>query len=113
MGHLKGKTAIITGAGRAVLSDGRCGSIGYGIATAFAKEGANLVITGRNVAKLDKANMMQYIAPMDLKSFGLIPEIIGRLPILTHLEPLDRNALRSILTEPKNSIVKQYLVTLL
>ena len=51
---------------------------------------------------------MQYIAPMDLKSFGLIPEIIGRLPILTHLEPLDRNALRSILTEPKNSIIKQY-----
>lgn len=63
----------------------------------------------RNVAKLDKANMMQYIAPMDLKSFGLIPEIIGRLPILTHLEPLSRDALRSILTEPKNSIVKQYV----
>ena len=63
----------------------------------------------RNVAKIDKANMMQYIAPMDLKSFGLIPEIIGRLPILTHLEPLDRKALRSILTEPKNSIVKQYI----
>ena len=62
----------------------------------------------RNVAKIDKANMMQYIAPMDLKSFGLIPEIIGRLPILTHLEPLSREALRSILTEPKNSIVKQY-----
>ena len=62
----------------------------------------------RNVAKIDKSNMMQYIAPMDLKSFGLIPEIIGRLPILTHLEPLDRKALRSILTEPKNSIVKQY-----
>ncbi len=62
----------------------------------------------RNVAKIDKANMMQYIAPMDLKSFGLIPEIIGRLPVLTHLEPLDRKALRSILTEPKNSIVKQY-----
>ncbi len=62
----------------------------------------------RNVAKIDKSNMMQYIAPMDLKSFGLIPEIIGRLPILTHLEPLDREALRSILTEPKNSIVKQY-----
>lgn len=62
----------------------------------------------RNVAKLDKSNMMQYIAPMDLKSFGLIPEIIGRLPILTHLEPLDRKALRSILTEPKNSIIKQY-----
>ena len=62
----------------------------------------------RNVAKIDKSNMMQYIAPMDLKSFGLIPEIIGRLPILTHLEPLDRKALRSILTEPKNSIIKQY-----
>lgn len=55
MGHLTGKTAIITGAGYAVLSDGRCGSIGYGIATAYAKEGANLVITGRNVSKLEKA----------------------------------------------------------
>jgi ATP-dependent Clp protease ATP-binding subunit ClpX len=53
--------------------------------------------------------MMQYIAPQDLKSFGLIPEIIGRLPILTYLNPLDRNALRNILTEPKNSIVKQYI----
>lgn len=63
----------------------------------------------RNVAKIDKSNMMQYIAPMDLKSFGLIPEIIGRLPILTHLEPLDRAALRRILTEPKNSIIKQYI----
>ena len=52
---------------------------------------------------------MQYIAPQDLKSFGLIPEIIGRLPILTYLNPLDRNALRSILTEPKNSIIKQYV----
>jgi ATP-dependent Clp protease ATP-binding subunit ClpX len=52
---------------------------------------------------------MQYIAPMDLKSFGLIPEIVGRLPILTHLEPLDRTALRSILTEPKNSVIKQYI----
>lgn len=55
MSFLKGKTAIITGAGRAVLSDGRCGSIGYGIATAYAKEGANLVITGRNVMKLEDA----------------------------------------------------------
>ena len=55
MGFLKGKTAIITGAGRAVLSDGRCGAIGYGIATAYAKEGANLVITGRNVKKLEDA----------------------------------------------------------
>ena len=63
----------------------------------------------RNSSKLDKSNMMQYISPMDLKSFGLIPEIIGRLPILTHLNTLDRKALRSILTEPKNSIVKQYV----
>ena len=55
MSFLKGKTAIITGAGYAVLSDGRCGSIGSGIATAYAKEGANLVITGRNVSKLEKA----------------------------------------------------------
>ena len=55
MGHLTGKTAIITGAGYAALSDGRCGSIGYGIAVAYAKEGANLVITGRNFAKLEKA----------------------------------------------------------
>lgn len=55
MGFLEGKTAIITGAGKAVLSDGRCGSIGYGIATAYAKEGANLVITGRNVQKLEDA----------------------------------------------------------
>ena len=55
MGFLTGKTAIITGAGYAKLSDGRCGSIGYGIATAYAKEGANLVITGRNVSKLENA----------------------------------------------------------
>ena len=57
---------------------------------------------------IDRHNMLQYIAPQDLKSFGLIPEIIGRLPILTYLEPLDRDALRRILTEPKNSIIKQY-----
>lgn len=62
-----------------------------------------------NTAKVDKSNLMQYIAPMDLKAFGLIPEIIGRLPILTHLKPLDRDALRSILTEPKNSVIKQYI----
>jgi len=58
--------------------------------------------------QFDKNNLLQYIAPQDLKSFGLIPEIIGRLPILTYLEPLDRTALRRILTEPKNSITKQY-----
>lgn len=60
------------------------------------------------VAQIDKNNLMQYIVPQDLKSFGLIPEIIGRLPVLTYLNPLDRNALRQILTEPKNSIIKQY-----
>jgi ATP-dependent Clp protease ATP-binding subunit ClpX len=57
---------------------------------------------------IDKNNLLQYVAPQDLKSFGLIPEIIGRLPILTHLNPLDRKTLRAILTEPKNSIIKQY-----
>ncbi len=62
-----------------------------------------------NTAKVDKDNMMQYIAPQDLKAFGLIPEIIGRMPILTYLNPLDRTALRNILTEPKNSITKQYI----
>ncbi len=62
----------------------------------------------RNVAKIDKSNMMQYIAPMDLKSFGLIPEIIGRLPILVHLDPLDREALLRVLTQPRNAIVRQY-----
>ena len=58
--------------------------------------------------KIDRDNMLQYIAPQDLKAFGLIPEIVGRLPILTYLNPLDREALRRILTEPKNSILKQY-----
>ena len=62
----------------------------------------------QNVRKIDKENLMQYIAPQDLKSFGLIPEIIGRLPVLTYLNPLDRDALTRILTEPKNSIIKQY-----
>ena len=63
----------------------------------------------RNTASIDKNNLMQYISPQDLKSFGLIPEIIGRLPVLTYLNPLDRIALRAILTEPKNSIIKQYV----
>lgn len=62
-----------------------------------------------NAAMVDKKNLLQYISPQDLKSFGLIPEIIGRLPILTYLNPLDRKALRAILTEPKNSIIKQYV----
>ena len=62
----------------------------------------------QNVRKIDKNDLMKYILPQDLKSFGLIPEIIGRLPVLTYLNPLDREALRSILVEPKNSIIKQY-----
>ncbi|MDL2290192.1 ATP-dependent Clp protease ATP-binding subunit ClpX [Paludibacteraceae bacterium OttesenSCG-928-F17] len=67
--------------------------------------GYNSIISNN---KIDKDNILQYIAPQDLKSFGLIPEIVGRLPVLTYLEPLDREALRQILTEPKNSIIKQY-----
>ena len=63
----------------------------------------------RNNQSVDKSNLMKYVLPQDLRSFGLIPEIVGRLPILTFLNPLDRTALRNILTEPKNSIVKQYI----
>ena len=63
----------------------------------------------QNVTKIDKKDLMKYVLPQDLKSFGLIPEIIGRLPVLTYLSPLDREALRNILIEPKNSIVKQYI----
>jgi ATP-dependent Clp protease ATP-binding subunit ClpX len=62
----------------------------------------------REKDRIDSENLLQYIAPQDLKSFGLIPEIIGRLPVLTFLNPLDRDALRRILTEPKNAIIKQY-----
>ena len=62
----------------------------------------------QNVRKIDKEDLMQYVLPQDLKSFGLIPEIIGRLPVLTYLNPLDRTALERILVEPKNSIVRQY-----
>ena len=63
----------------------------------------------QNVRKIDKNDLMKYVLPQDLKSFGLIPEIIGRLPVLTYLNPLDRNALERILVEPKNSIVRQYI----
>ena len=64
---------------------------------------------GGSNGRIDRENLLQYIAPQDLKSFGLIPEIIGRLPILTYLQPLDKAALRRILVEPKNSIIKQYI----
>ena len=63
----------------------------------------------QNVRKIDKGDLMRYILPQDLKSFGLIPEIIGRLPVLTYLNPLDKEALTRILSEPKNSIIKQYV----
>ncbi|MEY2921979.1 MAG: hypothetical protein RL108_601, partial [Bacteroidota bacterium] len=62
----------------------------------------------KNVDNIDKDNLLQYIIPKDIKDFGLIPEIIGRLPVLTHMDPLDRATLRSILTEPKNALIKQY-----
>jgi ATP-dependent Clp protease ATP-binding subunit ClpX len=88
-----------------------CGGAFDGIEKKIASR-LNTRVVGYTAAKenemVDKHNLLQYIAPQDLKSFGLIPEIIGRLPILTYLEPLDRSALRRILTEPKNSIIKQY-----
>jgi ATP-dependent Clp protease ATP-binding subunit ClpX len=59
--------------------------------------------------EIDRNNLVQYVAPQDLKAFGMIPEIVGRLPVIAHLNPLDRDALRQILTEPKNSIIKQYV----
>ena len=65
--------------------------------------------TSRNVDNIDKDNLLQYIIPKDIKDFGLIPEIIGRLPVLTHMDPLDKETLRSILTEPKNALIKQYV----
>nr|WP_294933956.1 ATP-dependent Clp protease ATP-binding subunit ClpX [uncultured Flavobacterium sp.] len=64
--------------------------------------------TSKNADNIDKDNLLQYIIPKDIKDYGLIPEIIGRLPVLTHMEPLDRETLRAILTEPKNALVKQY-----
>lgn len=64
--------------------------------------------TSKNTDHIDKDNLLQYIIPKDIKDFGLIPEIIGRLPVLTHMDPLDKSTLRSILTEPKNALIKQY-----
>lgn len=73
----------------------------------------NTQIVGYSASKnrdaVDKSNLLQYIAPQDLKAYGMIPEIVGRLPVITYLHPLKRDALRSILTEPKNAIVKQYI----
>jgi ATP-dependent Clp protease ATP-binding subunit ClpX len=89
-----------------------CGGAFEGIQKRIAQR-LNTQIVGygasRNRERVDKENLLQYIAPQDLRAYGLIPEIIGRLPILTHLNPLDRKALRDILTEPKNAIIKQYI----
>ncbi len=89
-----------------------CGGAFDGIEKKISKR-LNTAVVGygaqKSVDNIDRDNMLQYISPQDLKTFGLIPEIIGRLPVLTFLQPLDRQALRNILTEPKNSIIKQYV----
>lgn len=89
-----------------------CGGAFDGITKKIAQR-LNTKIVGYGAQKqadhLDRDNLLQYISPQDLKAFGLIPEIIGRIPVLTYLEPLDRKALRSILTEPKNSLIRQYV----
>jgi ATP-dependent Clp protease ATP-binding subunit ClpX len=89
-----------------------CGGAFDGIESKIAQR-LNTHVVGynsvQNAANIDRNDLMKYIQPQDLKSFGLIPEIIGRLPVLTYLNPLDRQALRQILTEPKNSIVKQQI----
>ena len=88
-----------------------CGGAFDGIEKKIAKR-LNTAAVGYSSSveelEIDKANLLQYISPQDLKSFGLIPELIGRLPVLTYLKPLDRSALRQILTDPKNALIKQY-----
>ncbi len=88
-----------------------CGGAFDGIEKKIAGR-LNTQVVGYNAAKktdhVDKENLLQYVAPQDLKSYGMIPEIIGRLPVLTYLNPLDEKALRRILTEPRNAIIKQY-----
>jgi ATP-dependent Clp protease ATP-binding subunit ClpX len=87
-----------------------CGGAFDGIEKKIASRlNTNAIGYGSTVKqRVDMNNIMQYIQPQDLRSFGLIPELIGRLPVLTYMEPLEREALRSILTEPKNSIIRQY-----
>lgn len=88
-----------------------CGGVFDGIEKKIAQRLNTQVVGYGQLRKerIDKENIMQYIMPQDLKAFGLIPELIGRVPVLTYLEPLDRAALRSILTEPKNAIIRQYV----
>jgi len=89
-----------------------CGGAFEGIEKKIAQR-LNTRVVGYNASKqsdrIERDNLMQYVAPQDLRAYGMIPEIIGRLPVLTYLHPLDPKALRQILTEPRNSIVKQYL----
>ncbi len=89
-----------------------CGGAFEGIEKKIASR-LNTQVVGYGATRtrehIDKDNMLQYVAPQDLRSFGLIPEIVGRLPVLTYLEPLGKDALRAILTEPKNAIIKQYI----
>ena len=89
-----------------------CGGAFDGIEKKIAQRLNTRVVgysASKDTAQVDRNNFLKYITPTDLKSFGLIPEIIGRLPVLTYLEPLDRAALRNILTEPKNAIIRQYI----
>lgn len=88
-----------------------CGGAFDGIDKKIADR-LNTRVVGFNqsaTVRIDRKNLMQYITPQDLRSFGLIPELVGRMPVLTYLQPLDKEALRQILTEPKNSIIKQYV----
>jgi ATP-dependent Clp protease ATP-binding subunit ClpX len=88
-----------------------CGGAFDGIERIIARRMQTSAIgysSGKDLQHIDKENMMQYISPVDLKSFGLIPELIGRLPVVTHLLPLDRTTLKSILTVPKNALIRQY-----
>lgn len=89
-----------------------CGGAFEGIQKKIAQR-LNTQVVGYGASKsrnqIDRDNLLQYVAPQDLRAYGLIPEIVGRLPVLTYLNPLDRNALRNILTEPKNAIIKQYI----
>ncbi len=88
-----------------------CGGAFDGIEKIIARRMQTTAIgysTGKDIKDIDKENLMQYISPVDLKTFGLIPELIGRLPVVTHLLPLDRSTLKSILTVPKNALMRQY-----
>jgi ATP-dependent Clp protease ATP-binding subunit ClpX len=87
-----------------------CGGAFDGISKIIARRTATQIIGFKKEVEntVDKENLLQYVNPQDLKQFGLIPELIGRLPVLTHLDPLDKETLRAILTEPKNALIKQY-----